>query len=78
MTDKPATPGTTREPPPCDDARLICPFTEWAETEIERLEGHISMLRSVVASAMEWDGADDEGVPAVWIEAAEEALKETE
>lgn len=46
--------------------------------EIERLRGQVRALRSVVESAIEWDGADDEGVPAVWFEAAELALREAE
>ena len=48
-----------------------------AAAEIDRLRGQIRSLRSVVVSAIEWDGEDSEGVPAVWIETAELALKET-
>lgn len=44
--------------------------------EIDRLRGCIRSLMSVVQDAVEWDGCDAEGVPAVWLEAAEEVLKE--
>lgn len=65
----------------CDEWERACRNLERINAEqraeIERLRGNESSLRSVLLEAIQWDGEDDVGVPAVWREAAEEVLKET-
>lgn len=47
-----------------------------AAAKIEAQEAEIKDLREALKNAIEWDGHDDEGVPAVWLDDARAALGE--
>lgn len=65
-----------------DNPRAFAPaaaagVAHYALCKIDRLRRHIDILRNALETAIELDSDDDQGVPAVWLEAANEALKET-
>ena len=44
------------------------------QIEIRKLRAENEALREVLEAAIEWDGYDDGGVPAVWLDQARQAL----
>jgi len=65
---------------PRTDANII-PNQKWHGELVpaslsKELEIENQKLKSVLKEAITWDGFDEQGVPAVWLEAAEKLLQE--
>lgn len=60
-----------------EDEAITAWNTRAPDPRIAALEAERDALRSVVHQAIEWDGYDAEGQPAVWLDEARKALGET-
>ena len=47
------------------------------EARAEAAEARCARLKKALAEAINWDGEDELGVPAVWLEEARQALSDT-